>query len=493
MKKILLMALAVLLLFSAMPVYAAEAVTPARQNANYMMSTAADGAPNWFNGTYYSSLYPDLQQAFGTNEAALYQHAMTHGFKEGRMVLPILDVAKYRAFYPDLDAAFGDSWGRYVRHYFEYGILEGRVNFTGFDPVAYLDMYPDLRAAFGSDLSLAARHYLEHGMTEGRAASRPVVVESKPSRPDATGRLHGTYDERDSSGSGWVSKYDNDVIVWQKYYEAGVLVACYTYDAEGNYKAMEGYEAGVLAYRLTYDAEGRIQEDVSYNPDGSVSWKFVHEYSSDGLRETRRRYQGDEYVGRDEYVYDEQGRTLSEHYYGFDSAGGTEELQNYNIYKYEHPAPHENQYSEIESYFGSGTLSMLAKYDTDGLVTADYQYDTNGALWNYRIYEYGFTGDACWYPSKQTNYRADDTVSEIYYYAESGNLTKIEYYRENGTLSDIDYYAEAGYVTQAEDYREDGTLQMISYYDENGDIPRYETYDEAGNLTGTFDGDGNPI
>ncbi len=425
MKKILLMALAVLLLFSAMPVYAAEAVTPARQNANYMMSTAADGAPNWFNGTYYSSLYPDLQQAFGTNEVALYQHAMTHGFKEGRMVLPILDVAKYRAFYPDLDAAFGDSWGRYVRHYFEYGILEGRVNFTGFDPVAYLNMYPDLRAAFGSDLSLAARHYLEHGMTEGRAASRPVVVESKPSRPSSgssepsrpfpPGREDGVHDERDSTGTGWVTTVENGVIVRDEYYEAGVLVYCHTYDEEGDLKERTEYVDGVLVYRVTYDENGRLQEEVSYNPDGSVSYKFVYEYSADGLRETRRYYQGDEYMGRDETVYDDQGRVLTVHMYDFDSAGGTEELRGYSVY------------------------------------------------------EYGFTGDMSGFPSKETGYRAD------------------------GTVWTIRYNAEAGYSIKEERYREDGSLELISYYDENGNIPRYEEYDEAGNLTGTFDGDGNPI
>lgn len=429
MKKTLLMALAVLLLFSAMPVYAAEAVTPARQNANYMMSTAADGAPNWFNGTYYSSLYPDLQQAFGTNEAALYQHAMTHGFKEGRLVLPILDVAKYRAFYPDLDAAFGDNWGRYVRHYFEYGIFEGRANFTGFDPVAYLEMYPDLRAAFGTDLSLAARHYLEYGMTEGRAASRPVVVEkssgsslpSGSSRPSGSGDgdtgLNGVFDDRDSSGTGWVNTYVDGVRVKEEFYEAGVLVSCFT-----------------------YDANGRVLEDVRYDPDGSGFIKSVYEYSADGLQRTVYNYYGDEYQGRDEFVLDEQGRQLTMHVYDSDGA-----LQGYWTYKYEHPAPYENRCSEEEVYSGSGTLSMRVEYNTEDLPTAIYNYDGTGALTGYTTFEYGFTGDVSWLHSKRSEYNAD------------------------------------------------GILQMVYYFDETGTVLRREEYDADGSLVGTFDADGNPI
>ena len=78
-----------------------------------------DGAPNWFNGAYYSDSYGDLKAALGSNEKALYNHSLQYGFHESRLVTPVLDVTKYRAFYPDLDKAFGNNWNLYVRHYFE--------------------------------------------------------------------------------------------------------------------------------------------------------------------------------------------------------------------------------------------------------------------------------------------------------------------------------------------------------------------------------------
>ena len=173
MRRFLSLTLPATLLFGSMTVNAASPSVTAEQNADYMMSVNHDGAPNWFNGEYYSDSYADLKTAFGTNENALYNHSLQCGFNESRLVTPVLDVVKYRANNPDLQNAFGDNWELYVRHYFEYGITEGRNNFTDFDAETYLSMYTDLQNAFGTDLGLATIHYIEFGLSEGREYKWP--------------------------------------------------------------------------------------------------------------------------------------------------------------------------------------------------------------------------------------------------------------------------------------------------------------------------------
>ncbi|WP_251497143.1 hypothetical protein [Otoolea muris] len=80
-----------------------------------------------FDAEYYADSYPDLKEAFGYNERALYRHYMTFGLKEGRNGSKVLNVVAYRNAYPDLQAAFGDKWDAYVDHYFTFGKSEGRT------------------------------------------------------------------------------------------------------------------------------------------------------------------------------------------------------------------------------------------------------------------------------------------------------------------------------------------------------------------------------
>ena len=80
-----------------------------------------------FDASYYAGRYPDLQAAFGTNEAALFNHFITCGMAEGRQGCAEFDVNYYRAAYPDLQAAFGDNLPAYYNHYMTCGKSEGRT------------------------------------------------------------------------------------------------------------------------------------------------------------------------------------------------------------------------------------------------------------------------------------------------------------------------------------------------------------------------------
>ncbi len=62
-------------------------------------STDGLDAPLLFDAQYYSSLYGDLQTAFGGDQAALRAHWLDHGIQEGRRASPIFDCSSYFALY----------------------------------------------------------------------------------------------------------------------------------------------------------------------------------------------------------------------------------------------------------------------------------------------------------------------------------------------------------------------------------------------------------
>lgn len=94
----------------------AEAATAAERNAYQAV----------FDADYYRSAYPDVAAAFGNNKAALFNHFVNYGVKEGRSGSADFNPQAYRAKYADLQQAFGDDMAAYCRHYVTCGKAEGR-------------------------------------------------------------------------------------------------------------------------------------------------------------------------------------------------------------------------------------------------------------------------------------------------------------------------------------------------------------------------------
>lgn len=121
--------------------------------ASFTLNVSAVSLKDYFDAKYYASLYPDLQEAYGNDEAGLYNHYLTFGIKEGRTASRVFNVNKYRETYTDLDTAFGDDWNAYVNHYAAFGIKEGRDGggdgTNGMD--AYAEQYSDVYAAYGAN------------------------------------------------------------------------------------------------------------------------------------------------------------------------------------------------------------------------------------------------------------------------------------------------------------------------------------------------------
>ena len=84
----------------------AEAATAAERNAYQAV----------FDADYYRSAYPDVAAAFGNNKAALFNHFVNYGLREGRSCSADFNPQAYRAKYADLQQAFGDDMAAYCRH-----------------------------------------------------------------------------------------------------------------------------------------------------------------------------------------------------------------------------------------------------------------------------------------------------------------------------------------------------------------------------------------
>lgn len=145
-----------------------------------VMGVSAATLEDCFDADYYVSSYADLEEALGSDRAALFKHFKEYGIEEGRQANRYFDVKVYRERYADLDAAFGDDWDAYYDHYLTYGLFEGRSALASgevFDAKTYAELYPDLKEAFGDDVLAYYMHYITFGIKEGRVFTLPPVVE----------------------------------------------------------------------------------------------------------------------------------------------------------------------------------------------------------------------------------------------------------------------------------------------------------------------------
>lgn len=79
-----------------------------------------------FDPVYYSSAYPDIRAAFGTDAAALWNHFQVCGMNEFRRGSAEFDPWYYYNNNPDVVAVFGNDRPMYYAHYVMFGKAEGR-------------------------------------------------------------------------------------------------------------------------------------------------------------------------------------------------------------------------------------------------------------------------------------------------------------------------------------------------------------------------------
>jgi hypothetical protein len=137
-----------------------------------------------FDVLAYRSLYKDLQEAFSDNLTAYYEHFIKYGKSEGRTakisgtqyyngmnLVYVYNKDYYLANNPDVKNALGDNDAAVLQHFINFGMKEGRIASTDFDVNVYKANYGDLYNAFKDDLEEYYFHYLRYGREEGRNAT----------------------------------------------------------------------------------------------------------------------------------------------------------------------------------------------------------------------------------------------------------------------------------------------------------------------------------
>lgn len=102
----------------------------------------------------------------------------------------VFDASYYYNTYPDVAEAFGKNDAKLFNHFVNYGVAEGRSGCADFNPQAYRQRYEDLQQAFGNDMAAYCRHYVSHGQKEGRNGSsdgQTMVAVSSQSDAQAAG------------------------------------------------------------------------------------------------------------------------------------------------------------------------------------------------------------------------------------------------------------------------------------------------------------------
>lgn len=81
-----------------------------------------------FDADFYATKYPDIKAAFGTNKEAMFNHFLTFGMKEGRMMNANFDPVAYVTAYPDVKATLKkNDYSKAYEHYVIFGKKEGRT------------------------------------------------------------------------------------------------------------------------------------------------------------------------------------------------------------------------------------------------------------------------------------------------------------------------------------------------------------------------------
>ncbi len=137
--------------------------------------------PLIFDPTYYTTRYPDVKNAFGSDEAKLYNHFLQYGIEEGRCASHYFDIKFYMSQNSAKMADYckGD-YEKGFAHFLKYAYLETELTGGGakklsakFDCKYYYNNYPILK-----ELGLKNEfEILQYYVTTGKAAGHQATAE----------------------------------------------------------------------------------------------------------------------------------------------------------------------------------------------------------------------------------------------------------------------------------------------------------------------------
>jgi O-antigen biosynthesis protein len=139
-----------------------------------LLEPADPSRPAWcqFDHAWYATAYPDTRDDAGVSFAALRDHYVSHGRKQGRSPNMFFDEQWYRQRYPDVAAMLhAGEIGSAYEHYCHAGYRDRSPHWL-FDDATYAAFSPDLHDQVLNQFACLNRydHYLKAGDRERRVA-----------------------------------------------------------------------------------------------------------------------------------------------------------------------------------------------------------------------------------------------------------------------------------------------------------------------------------
>ncbi len=153
---------------------------------------SAEMKPIVFDATYYANRYPDVKNAFGSDEAKLYAHFLKYGIEEGRCASPYFDVKYYTTqnSLKMLEYCRG-NYERALDHFLKYAYLEDEYASAGkklsptFDCKYYKNKYPELaNLGIKTEFDLL-KYYISTGKSLGHVTAAEVSSDGTVYHPVA--------------------------------------------------------------------------------------------------------------------------------------------------------------------------------------------------------------------------------------------------------------------------------------------------------------------
>lgn len=129
-----------------------------------------------FNAKYYADTYPDVKQAYGYDEDALFLHWVCWGVDEGRSCSPALDLKYYLSKNADLKKEFGTNYRKLYYHFATEGYKEFRASSKYYDANYYKSHNSDLKGMGSQEL---LKHYINYGMYEKQRYANTIKYRSQ--------------------------------------------------------------------------------------------------------------------------------------------------------------------------------------------------------------------------------------------------------------------------------------------------------------------------
>ncbi len=129
--------------------------------------------PYVFDGEYYADRYPELKEAYGTDEDKLYEHFIHYGIEEGRCASPFFDVSFYSNYHSqNLQEQMKGDYVKAFKHFLSNYNSTQLLNLSPqFNASYYASLHPEAVEQGNNTTFALLQHYISNGYKTGERGS----------------------------------------------------------------------------------------------------------------------------------------------------------------------------------------------------------------------------------------------------------------------------------------------------------------------------------